>query len=223
MADYMQNAYTTVARLSKQAVPTTGVTGLGSERWAQVEPPFTELCRTTRLFTATLAQLANGSAPTQDVPTTGPDHALYNNAPSDSNRYIVPVHIAWTFSNTGTTPAMGAAGATMYGGVSALRIATPPTANGTGWTIQANRGTGTSVGLCQVGPTFAAGTTWTLFEGAPFASAASVTGPGRGFPVWGQFLVPPRFAFGFGVISGAGTNPLFCFTVIFAEVELDLD
>lgn len=223
MADPMQNAYTTITKASKNSAPSTGFTGLGSRRESQVEPPFLELVRSTRLFTATLAQLGNGSAPTQNIPTTAPDHCLYNAAPVDSNRYIIPVHIAWTYSNTGATPVMGAAGATIYGGVSIQRIASPPAANGTGWTIQANRGTVSSVGLCQVGPTFASGTTWSLFDGPPIIGAVSVVGPGRGFPVLGQFVVPPRFAFGFGIISDAGTNSLFCFSVIFAELELDLD
>ena len=222
MADPVQNIYTTIAKVGKgttgSAMPSS-YTGIGSQRIAQVEPQYLELVRSTRLFTATLAQVTNGTVPLTNIPTTAPSHGLFNNAPLGSPRCIVPVHIATTYAS-GTA---GAAGLTLFCGVSANVLASLPTANSTGWTIQANRGTGTSVGLVTTAPTFPSGTSWALLDGGGFASGTTVTGPGKGFRLDGMFLVPPQFSFGFGVISDTGTTAKWCYTVIFAEIEVDLD
>jgi hypothetical protein len=205
-----------VAQGSDQEVRITSFSSLAI---AQTELPQVELARVGRMFKGGLGIIANGIAPVQAIPTTTATLALYNGEP-DSGRTIFLDSLA--IALVSGTPA---AGLSVLAAVSNGKLATPVSAMATGY------GAGPVTGLTRhksaalfgTAITFPAGTVWDVLAANAQAAAANV-GQGDGpYEIRGGIAVPPGYALGLAVLSGAGTTPLYGIGLRWAEIDVDLD
>jgi hypothetical protein len=209
-----------IARLLKQPTNTDGVpvrlSNYASMSVAQVESPYLELTRMARRFHGGLQILANAIAPVQVIPTTTAALALYNN---DTRGNGMSICLDWlnTFLASGTP----AAGKTIM--IAIGKPTTPPTVNATGYGIGSlNASLQGSVGILTTGLTFPAGVQWTALD-ADFQPAGANVGQGDNpLDLGGRIIIPPGFALGIAVLSGAGTSPLYGVSLQWGELELDL-
>ena len=208
--------YTTLAQFSKSTQNVFSTTKLGAIRTAGVEPAFYELSRSSRVFGLSLA-VGNAVACVQTVPTTTATFYLHNNAATGSTRCLVPLLIG-AYLGSGTA----AAGMTVMATVTTANTVSPPTANGTGYTITGLNGTGTSVALGKSSQTIPSGSVWVQIASS---ETTADTNPGTGClrEANGMFVVRPGFGLGVAVLSGAGTSAAYCPSIIWAEIETDID
>ncbi len=193
------------------------LTNLGAQRVCQLEAPGFEMARSGRSFVGGLQLVTSGRIPVVDLPTTTGPVSLFNAANAGANppRYLVVKRISFSYAS-GT---LGAFGSSLFGGVSPSVLATPTTANGTNFSIQATRGTGTSVAFLSQGTTIPAGTAWMLFGGIAHGAETTMS---IGYTVDVSahcFVVPPGFAFTFGILADTGTTAKYIHSVAWDEVE----
>lgn len=183
---------------------------------AQVEDERTELARAGRRFMGGLQIIANGIAPVAAIPTTTATLALFNNDLTKS----FAIHGLHMFLGSGTP----AAGATLFVAISTGPIATKPVANATGYGSQSCSGASQATkAFWATGVTMPAGSAWKAVLSNMQLAAANV-GQGDGFREFaGGLIVPPGYALGFGILSGAGTTPLYGISASWSELELDLE
>lgn len=197
------------------------LTGIESLSVAQVEDTKAELARAGRRFGGGNQIIANGIAPVSAIPTTTATLALFNGEDSGGRSLIIDRICFWLGSGT------PAAGATLFATVSPSKIATPPTANATGYGSQSLSGssmrtkavwaTGVTV------PSMPAAPNWIAIQ-STFQLAAANVGQGDTYSeMSGALVVPPQYALGFGILSGAGTTPLYGISVTWSETALDLE
>ncbi len=195
--------------------PQARATSFESLAVAQVEPKRAELARAGRLFVGGNSIIANGIAPVAAIPTTTAALALYNNANAGGRSLVLERLRFWLGSGT------AAAGATLLGAV-AGPIATPPTVHATGYAASSASGVGTSRALWTTALTIPSAA-WVGLLSTLQPAAANV-GQGDGEAVIdGGIVIPPGFALGLVVLSGAGTSPLYGVSAEWAELELDLE
>jgi hypothetical protein len=191
------------------------LTGIGALRVAQVDLSRAELARTGRFFTGGLTLVANAIVPVVDLPTTTAPFIIYNNAPS-GGRSLILDRLSVTIGS-GTT---GAAGFSLFCGVTSAPVASPPTANSTGVSIQATRGFGTSVALGKASQTIPSGTAF-MVVGGIMTTAVAVTGCGYSTTVDGGFIAAPGYGLVLGILGDTGTSAKYLVQATWAEIELD--
>lgn len=183
---------------------------------AQVEPANAEIARAGRRFMGGNSIIANGIAPVAAIPTTTATLALYNSDSAGGRCLVLDRIRFWLGSGT------AAAGATLLATV-AGPIASPPTAHGTGYAVSSASGRGTPRALWTTAMTIPAGFAWAGLISTLQLAAANV-GQGNGeYVADGALIVPPTFALGIAILSGAGTSPLYGVSAEWSELELDLE
>lgn len=195
------------------------MTSVGSMAIGQTELPQVELSRTGRMFKGGCGIIANGIAPVAAIPTTTATLALYN-AEADTGRTIFLDAVSVALLSG--TPA---AGLSVFAAVSNGKVATPVSAMATGYGVGPASGLTRhkSAALFGTAVTMPAGTVWDLV-GASLQTAAANVGQGDGpWEVRGGIAVPPGYALGLAILSGAGTTPLYGFGLRWAELEVDLE
>lgn len=191
-------------------------TRLLSQRIAQVESAHQEKARCARRFCGGIQAVTNGIVPVVDLPTTTAPLLLYNAAP-DGGKSLVIDHVAGAVAS-GTA---GAGGSVLFCGVTAAKVATALTANGTGCSIQATRGAGSSVAFIDVAKTVPAGTAYVLLS-SMMHTAIAVPGVGPSYRCDGSFVIPPGFGFVVGMFAHTGTTAKHLFSIIWDEMLIDL-
>lgn len=203
-----------IGKLSDGAQANGRITPLGTQVSADVELPQTELARTGRLFYGGCQLAANAIAPDTALPTTTIKLGLFNGEQDGGRLYVLDhLHV---FCVSGTP----AASATLWACVSESKLATRVTANATGYDAAAAYG-GKSKTNARWGTalTFPAGTVWHGIASIPLLAAANFGQGGDAFELRGSLVVPPGYAAGFAVLSGAGTTPLYAISARWAEIE----
>ena len=192
------------------------LTGLESQAVAQVELPLWEASRSGRMFGGGCQIIANGIAPVSAIPTTTATLALFNAEPA-GGRSLVINRLGFALGS-GTA----AAGATLFVSVSPGPLATAPTAMATGYAVQSLNGSSrASRALWATAQTFPSSPSngW-MGVISTFQLAAANVGQGDGFAdLDGLIVVPPRYAMGIAILSGAGTSPLYAVSASWAEFE----
>lgn len=188
-------------------------TQLGSQAVAQVELPLFELARSRRLFYGGTQLAANAVAPDTALPTTTIKLGLFNGEPDDGKCLVIDKIHHFLVSGT------AAAGSTLWACISGSKLATPVTAMATGFNVQSASGRGSSAAKFGTALTFPTGTVWHSL-GSSFQLAAANIGQGdQPVEVRGGLVIPPGYALGLAIFSGAGTTPLYGHSLTWAEVE----
>jgi hypothetical protein len=118
-----------------------------------------------------------------------------------------------------------AAGASLLAAVSNGKLATPVSTMATGYGVGPASGLTKhkSAALFGAAVTMPANTVWDVLAANAQAAAANV-GQGDGpYEVRGGIAIPPGYALGLSVLSGAGTTPLYGIGLRWAELEVDLE
>lgn len=196
-------------------------TTMGSQAIAAVEPDNTECSRAGRRFHGGCQIITNGIAPVQAIPTTTATLALYN-AELASGRSLCIDRIGF-FLGSGTP----AAGATLMCTISPGSIASPPAASGTGYGSASSSGSSNQTKArwttAMTLPSSPVAPAWFPLISTQQLAAANV-GQGDGiYEGKGGLVVPPGYALGFAIVSGAGTTPLYAIGARWVELELDLE
>lgn len=183
---------------------------------ANVEPSRFELSRAGRRFIGGNQIIANGIAPVTAIPTTTATLALYN---ADPVRSLIIEQLGfWLGSGTPT------AGATLLATVSQGPIASPPTANATGYSNQSASGSSmASRAIWTTAVTLPLSPAWVQVSSTFQLAAANV---GQGDLVSnldGALVVPPLRALGLAILSGTGTTPLYGVSCIYVETGAELE
>lgn len=187
---------------------------------AQVEPELYEMTRAGRRFIGGNQIIANGIAPVAAIPTTTATLALVNTEIASGTCLVIERIGFWLGSGT------PAAGATLFACVSTKPIATQPTTQATGYKISnANGGSNYSKALFATGVTIPSEPAPAWFQVlSTFQAAAANVGQGDLIAdLRGALVIPPGHALGFGILSGAGTTPLYGISVGWVEIESDLE
>jgi hypothetical protein len=195
------------------------LTSMGSVAMAQTELPQVELARIGRMFKGGTGIIANGIAPVAAIPTTTATLALYNGEPDTGRTLFID---ALSFALGSGTPAAGAA---LFAAVSNGKLATAVAAMATGYGVGPTTGLTKhkSAALFGAAITFPAGTVWDLVGASQQLAAANVGQGDQPFELRGSIAVPPGYALGLAILSGAGTTPLYMVGARWAEIEVDLD
>ena len=189
---------------------------MGLANLANIEWEYT---RTGNYYMGGCNIVADGIAPVADFPTTTAGLALYNANEIAGGRCLI-IDRASLMDSSGTP----AAGATLVGCVTALSVAdaSKPTSNAAGYAnINLLGGRpDASGGLWGTGVTIPS-SKWFIIGSNLQLAAANV---GQGIQAFQTLMIiPPRYAAGFAIVSGAGTTPLYAVTVRFATLPLELD
>ncbi len=204
-------------RLNGGGLTTARATSFESLAVAQVEGYNSEAARAGRRFIGGNNIIANGIAPVSAIPTTTATLALYNSAPESGRSLHIDRITFWLGSGT------AAAGATLFGTVSPSAIAAAPTAMATGYTISSASGsTNSSYAIFTTAatvPVLPAAPAWIALSSS-FQAAAANVGQGDGSVEYcGGIIVPPKRALCLGILSGAGTSPLYGISIVWNEFE----
>lgn len=194
------------------------ITRLGALRVAQLENNGFELGRVGRSMIGGCTAVADAVAPVTNLPTTTGPVVLYNANQAGGRLY----HIKQVsmFYGSGTA---GAYGAAPFVGVTPAILATPVTANATGFSVQAARGYGPTTAFFSTAATIAAGTAWFVL-GSDVSGASTVTGPACTFDVRHLgLIVPPLYALTIGALGDTGTSAKYGFSVAWDELEGDFN
>jgi hypothetical protein len=189
---------------------------------AQVELAKAESARAGRYFGGGNQIIANGIAPVAAIPTTTATLALYNAEDPGGLSYEIDRIGFWLGSGT------AAAGATLFATVSPAKIVTAPTANATGYGSASMSGsTRVTKAIWTTAVTVPSPTgrapAWIQIS-SNFQLAAANVGQGDGYvEMNGCLLVPPGYALGFAILSGAGTTPLYGISASWSEMQKSLE
>lgn len=212
-------------RIAKAGIDTTREarqTLLRSLAMAQVEDPRSELARAGRRFAGGNQIIANGIAPVAAIPTTTATVALVNM--EDPGGLVIHLNRVTCWLGSGTP----AAGATLLAAISPIKLVTLPTTMATGWGMGSLSGSSqstkslwaTAVTMPSPGSKPIA---WFALASSLQPAAANVGQGDNPIDMEGQICIPPGYACGFTVLSGAGTTPLYGISVTTSEMESDLE
>lgn len=195
------------------------ITSMNSVAIGQTELQQVELARTGRLFKGGTGIIANGIAPVAAIPTTTATLALYN-AEADTGRTLFIDHLAVALGSG--TPAAGLA---VFAAISNGKLATAIASMATGYGVGPASGATKhkSAALWGAGVTMPAGTVWDLLGGTLQPAAANIGQGDQCFEIRGGLAVPPGYALGLAILSGAGTTPLYVVGARWAELEVDIE
>jgi len=200
---------------------TMGLSGMGALQVQQIEPVNSALAQNGYIYGLSAGVVANAQASIQQIPTTAATWALYNNSPTGAGGYcVVPLKIGvWLASGT------SGVGGTLIGGLSTAAQAAA-ISNATGIvgpkSLSASAAQRTSLATIGVSATLAGAPAWLPIGNFLNHAAAATPGTGGVFNLDGMFVIPPKFALGLDVFSGAGTTALYAVSVIYAEIPLYL-
>lgn len=211
-----------IAKAGLDTVEQVRQTIIRSQAVAQVEDPRAELARSGRRFSGGNQIIVNGIAPVAAIPTTTATIALVNMEDPGGLAIIVNRVSFWLGSGT------PAAGATLFAAISPIKIVTLPTTMATGWGWGSSSGSSrTSKALWATAVTMPNPSNrpiaWVALSSSLQAAAANVGQGDNPIDIEGQLLIPPGYALGFGILSGAGTTPLYGISVSASETESDLE
>lgn len=185
---------------------------------AQVEPPRLELSRAGARFGGGCQAVASGIANVTDFPTTTAALALYNGESDGGKCYVIERIVDTLGSGT------AAAGKTVLGCVTTkIAAASIPTAASNYSTQSLSNGGDRSKAIWGTAVTIPAGSAWMALYGNNQSAAANV-GMADGY--WdfdGALIVPPGCALGLSILTGAGTSPKYSVSIIWVELQLDLE
>ena len=205
--DSYVNGDTTIA-------PTTNT---GSLKVAQVEFTHQGLCLAGRMFAISAGVVANAKAPIQDLGTTTAAWALWNGNTVASNRYLildtVGVHLASGTSDIGATLWAGLSPTAQASAVSSATGIVGPKNLAASTTL-------TSAAIMGGAVTLAGAPAWFPLGGFAPHAAAATPGSGLVVVVGGRICIPPQFACGFTVLSGAGTTAKYAVSATWVEMVL---
>lgn len=186
---------------------------------AQYEPPYLETSRAGLHFAGGTQVIANGIAPVAAIPTTTATLGIYNRAEDGGSSLFID-HLGF-FLGSGTP----AAGATMLAAVSNGKIAAAsiPSA-ASNYSSQCLSTVGKSaVAVWATALTIPAGSSWFQVL-STFQLAAANVGQGDYVALPGRgILIPPGYALGIAILSGAGTTPLYSVSAQWIEQALDIE
>lgn len=193
---------------------------LGSFNVQQVEYPRQQLARLGLLYCISAGVVANAKAPVTDIGTTTAAWALYNGntAASGINLYVgkVGVHLASGTSDIGATLWMGMSPTAQSSAVSAATGIVGPKS------LSASSAR-TSLAVLGGAVTLAGAPAWVPIGGLANHAAAATPGSGVVVDLNGGLIIPPLFACGFTVLSGAGTTAKYAVSISeYAEYRTDL-
>lgn len=194
------------------------LTGLGSQAIAVTEPSYVELNRANKIFGAVVGNGATFKAPVTAVPTTTATWAIWNGEPDGGKSYVILQ--AGFFLASGTA----AVGASLIAAVSNIRHATQSAYAST--VIHSMGGGGKTTKAVLANAVTIAGTQppWVQLAADGSLTAAATIGQGLvARDLGGLYLVRPGGVFALDVLSGTGTTALYGVSVIWAELELDLE
>lgn len=193
-------------------------TTLESVAVAQMEPEYVEIGKRGSRYAGGCQVIASGIAPVAAIPTTTATLAIYN-TDADIGVCIVPDQLSFCLGS-GTA----AAGATMWLCVTNGKVvaASIPAAVAN-YSSQALTKTGNvSVARWGAAVTIPAGSAWFQATTSLQLAAANV-GQGDNVANLRGVIIPPGYAMGIAILSGAGTTPLYSVTAMWSELELDLE
>jgi hypothetical protein len=197
------------------------LTALGSLRVASLEGPYTELARAGRMFHGGTQIIANGIAPVQAIPTTTATLALVNTDQAGGRSLVIDQLLPFLGSGT------PAAGLTLFLTIAAIAAANVPAIGAsqpTGYGVAPTRGLSTvSRAVWVTALTLVGNPVWSAVVGGYQAAAANVGQSDQPLEVRGALIVPPQYALGIAILSGAGTTPLYGIGGRWGELELDLE
>lgn len=186
---------------------------------AQTELEQLELARSGRMFHGGLQLAANGIAPDTALPTTTAKLVLFNSE-SDGGKIISLDHLH-VFVVSGTP----AAGMTLWVAISKGKLGTPVSAMATGFGAGPTNGKEGVSSIARFGTavTMPTGTIWSSRGGSFQLAAANFGQSDQPFEVRGSLVIPPGYALGVAILSGAGTTPLYGVSARWAELETDVE
>lgn len=200
-----------LARAGINVEAATRGTPLGSVAVAQVEPPGFELARSGLRFAGGCQVIANGIDPVSAIPTTTATLALHNGEPDGGRSLWVDMLSFCLGSGT------AAAGAALFVCVSNGKISQPSQA--TNYNVQSlSAGGVNSRARWATAVTFPSNSVW-FSPAASMQLAAGNVGQGAEQPSRPGILVPPGYALGIGILSGAGTSPKYIVSASWFELE----
>jgi len=187
----------------------------------QVAPPKAELGLARRRFGAVVGNGATFIAPVTAVPTTTATFMLYNGEP-DGGR-VLSIETVGHFLASGTADANGA----LIGAVTLARQTTVPGAYASTVLSSLSGGPVDSKAVLANAHTITGGQpAWIPlpYVGAnSIAADANTIGAAGGVAnVDGEFNVPPGHGFAITLVAGAGSTPLYGFSVTWAELDAPL-
>jgi hypothetical protein len=209
----------TIAQVATGTEQENQITRLGSLRMAMLEQWGFEMGRANRSFIGGIDLVAGAVVPVVNFPTTTAPFVLYNSNPAGGKLYHV-THAGMAYGS-GTA---GAAGAALFGGVTASVLATALTSNdATNFQTQSTRGYGAVTGYVGVAKTIPSGSAWMILSPSTPATAATVTGPAVSVDVRHMgFIVPPGYAMVLGALGDTGTSAKYVFSIAWNEIDADL-
>jgi len=224
MADPIQAAVQAVSFVGAGGSPSLSrsISNLGSQRFAQLEAPGFEMSRSGRSFVGGHSAVAGGIAGVVDLPTTTAPMVLFNSAQaSGTSKVLVVKRISYSWASGTAAPAFGSS---CFGAVTPSKLATALTANGSNIKTQAARGTATPYGLIDAAKSVVQ-PVWMLLGGIAHGAATTMSIGYSVNLVPHPFIVPPQFAFAFGVLSGLGTSSdtVWIMSVAWDEIEASLN
>lgn len=183
---------------------------------AQFEPPYLEALRAGYRYVGGTQVIASGIAPVTAIPTTTATLALYNTA-SDGAESLVVDQIGF-FLGSGTPTA----GATLLLALSAGKPTAPSAASN--YSSQCLSTTGKStVARWATALTIASGSSWFQAQSTFQLAAVNVGQGDRPATPASGIIVPPGYALGIAILSGAGTTPLYSVSASWLEIPLDIE
>ena len=192
------------------------LTSQGSLAVAQVEPEYAELARGGRIFAAVTGVSSTFKAPVVAIPSTTATWAVWNGEPDGGASYLILQASAFLASGT------AGVGGSLIAAVSLIRHAAQTAyANSI---LQSLSGGNKDTKAVLANAVTIAGTQppWIQIAAADWAASTTI-GVGLVAPVKGLFLVQPGGLFCLDVLSGVGTTALYGVSVVWAEVEVDVE
>lgn len=211
-------------RFARQALGNSPIalrmTGLESLAVAQVEPALFELSRSGRRFVGGTQIIANGIAPVAAIPTVTATLALFNGESAGGK--TLAIEQLGFFLGSG----IPAAGATLLATISPRPIATAPTGMTTGYGVASASGSGISKAVWAAAVTLPSSPIAPAWFQVVSTQQLAVANVGQGDAIamiGGALLVPPGYALGLAILSGAGTTPLYGVSSVHSEIECELE
>lgn len=193
-------------------------TAYGSARVAQVEPSLLELARSGAIFGGVMNIVANAISPVQTLPTTSPTISLYNGEDMGGKTLVLLDAVHYHAGGT------AGVGSSLWAAVSPQRIASPPSSTATGWKVGSLSGSRkTSAALLATSVTLPGTPVWHVLNGNTQAAATTLGSANNPYSVLGMIIIPPGYALGMDVVSGAGSSAVYGISLAWAELQLDLE
>lgn len=195
------------------------MTGSSSIAVTHFEPPRTDIGRMGARFCASAGVVANAIAPVTDIPTTASMYVLQNNYAAASRNCLVVEQLGvWHASGT------AGLGGMVIGGVPGSPHGSV-LANSTGVVGPKSLSASSkqSTASWATGATLAAAPAWIALKELTLISEVAI-GKGAVIDLNGLFIVPPGgYYAAFHVLSPAGTASKFSMSVVWSELQLDLE